>query len=273
MSVAGGSVGIFNYKRMTCGVLTAFLLMSAASVHAEPVGSIVPSMVTSVPGGDGSVPTMDELREHAETISEILDTASKRVELLATTDADKPALVEAIKQELSLSRQWNRHLSAILLDVAEARRALGDREREAAKEITRLTATAEEARLELMALKAMLKERPDQATQNLDAWSDSRLNEEGTEQDPDDLEVSGLSEVAIRDTRAMLASVQAAEATLVRDVDAVRGKIIEALRTLADVRGDLPMGSAGGALSSEDITGWAASTATKLDRASKSRVD
>ncbi|MEM8948180.1 MAG: hypothetical protein AAGC99_02495, partial [Pseudomonadota bacterium] len=231
------------------------------------------STSASVPGHDGGVPTMDELREHAATITEILDTASERVERLAATDADKPALVKAIKQELSLSRRWNQHLSAILLDVAEARRALSDREREAAKEITRLTATAEEARLELIALKAMLKERPDQATQDQKAWSDSQLDQTETEQDIGDVEISGLSEVAIRDTWAMLASVQAAEANLVRDVDAVRGKIIEALRTLADVRGDLPVGHAEGTLSSEDITGWAASTATRLDRASRNRAD
>ncbi|MEM9625301.1 MAG: hypothetical protein AAGA21_03645, partial [Pseudomonadota bacterium] len=101
----------------------------------------------------------------------------------------------------------------------------------------------------------------------------SQLDQTETEQDIGDVEISGLSEVAIRDTWAMLASVQAAEANLVRDVDAVRGKIIEALRTLADVRGDLPVGHAEGTLSSEDITGWAASTATRLDRASRNRAD
>ena len=73
----------------------------------------------------------------------------------------------------------------------------------------------------------------------------------------------------------MLASVQAAEKSLVRDVDAVRGKIIEALQTLVAARGDLPMGmrDAGPALSSEDITGWAASMATRLNRASEVKVD
>lgn len=239
-------------------------------------------------GGNGSPLTMDELRVHAATINDILETASARVELLATTDADTPALVEAIRQELSLSRRWNRHLGTILLDVAEARRALSRREREAAKEITRLTAIAEEARLELMTLRKVLKERPEQVLRGQDTWSDGRLNKKEAERQVDNLAASNLSidddlyreaakveADAVRDTRSMLASMQAAEESLVRDVDAVRGKIIEALETLAAVNGDLPMGMHDGdaALSSEDITSWAASMATRLNRASRIKVD
>ena len=87
----------------------------------------------------------------------------------------------------------------------------------------------------------------------------------------------GLETGTIRETRAMLASVQAAEKSLVRDVDAVRAKIIEALQTLATVSGDLPTRLRGtgtdAALSSEDVTAWAASMATKLNRGARVKGD
>ena len=245
-------------------------------------------MLSSAPGSSDSIPTMDELQVHAETITDILETASERVELLATTDADAPALIDAIRQELSLSRRWNRHLGGILLDVAEARRALNTREREAAKEITRLTAAAEEARLELVALKKVLKERPKEARQDRESWSEGRLNRGEAEPDTDSQVAmnlptgaeglqAGVETGTIRKTRAMLASVEAAEKSLVRDVDAVRAKIIEALQTLAGVSGNLPSrlryNDTGATLSSEDITAWAASMATRLNREPEAMSD
>lgn len=280
MSAAGGFAWNFNYKYIVFSTLVALTLTVAPSGRAEPAAFSEPSTVPSVLGGDGSIPTMDELRVHAATITDILETASERVELLATTGADTPALVDAIRQELSLSRRWNRHLGTILLDVAEARRALNTREREAAKEITRLTAAAEEARLELIALEKVLKDRPEEAMQTRETWSDGRLNGKEVELEIDsqmasDLSIrddqpgglAGFGTGSIQETRAMLASVQAAEKSLVRDVDAVRAKIIEALQTLATVRGDLPtrVRDTDAALSSVDITAWAASMATRLN--------
>lgn len=288
--MSGGDrfVQAVNYKYVFHGLLAALMLISASSGRADPTASQEPSMMPSAFGYDGRIPTMNELREHAATINDILETASERVELLAATDADTPALVEAIRQELSLSRRWNRHLGTILLDVAEARRALGKRERDAAKEIMRLTAVAEEARLELVALKEVLKDRPDDAVQSQKTWPEGRLNEHETGMGTDSRMASnasimdalregsaGFEAGTVKDARAMLASIQAAETSLVRDVDAVRGKIIEALQTLATVSGDLPtrMHDADAALSSEDITAWAASMATRLNRVSEDKTD
>lgn len=286
MSAAGGFALVCNYKYIIYSGLAAFTLISAASGQAEPTptpSQEPPTMRTSL-GENAGGRTIGELRSHAATISEILETASERVELLAATDADAPELFEAIKHELSLSRQWNGHLETILDDVAEARLALSQREREAAKEITHLTALAEEARLELVELKKVLKESPDEAVQSQDTWSEGRLSEQEAElgtrsQTASNLSISDhLSEGpdsfnigAIKDDRAMLDSIEAVEASLVSDVDAVRTKIIEALEILATVRGDLPARThnSGAALSSEDITGWAASMATRLNKASK----
>ena len=77
--------------------------------------------------------------------------------------------------------------------MTEARRALNTREREAAKEITRLTAAAEEARLELIALKKVLKERPGEAKQVRGSWSEGRLNRRETELDTGSQMASNLS--------------------------------------------------------------------------------
>ncbi|MGI9500501.1 MAG: hypothetical protein ACR2P3_10705 [Geminicoccaceae bacterium] len=230
---------------------------------------------------DGGKPTMKELQAHAATIGEILEIASERVDRLAA-DAGTPALVDAIRQELSLSRRWNQHLGTILLDVAEARRALGEREREAAKEITRMTAAAEEARLELLALKKMLKRHPDKAVQNLEERSDDMRgggartgagSQTASSKPAVDASVEAFREPRddLRDMRAALASVQEAQKSAARDVDAVRIKIMDALQTLATVRGDLPLKlhPAGADLSSEDITAWAASMATRLHRTPK----
>ncbi len=287
MSAAGWFARILNFQYVIPGTLTALLLISTSPGKAEPTPREEPSAILPALGGDSGVPTMDELRVHAATITDILKTASERVDQLAATDADAPALVDAIRQELSLSRRWNRHLGAILLDVAEARQALNTREREAAKEITRLTAAAEEARLELMALKDVLKGRPEEGISG-EIRSEGRLQGKESRLDTDvqmapNLVISGglpegpnsFRRSTIEETHAMLASVQAAEKSLARDVDAVRAKIVEALQTLATVRGDLPIrgDDIDAALSSEDITAWAASMATRLNRPSKAEAD
>ena len=270
-----------NYKHIFSGALVAFTLCCAIpgmkSAQAEPAASD-PALGFAI---DGSALSMEELRQHAATIDDILRTASERVERLAATEGVEPRLVQAIRQELSLSRRWNRHLETILIDVAEARRVLGEREREAAREITRMTAVAEEARLELIELKNVLKRRPLEAEQGPNEPSNGsvdkdaraslggRLPSSGAAIDPAAKRAAGVSgetEVA----RAMLASMQEAQKSVAKDVDAVRAKIIDALQTLASARGDLPIseGSVDAELSSEDITGWAASVATRLGRTS-----
>ena len=216
---------------------------------------------------------MEELRQHAATIDDILRKASERVERLAATEGVEPRLVQAIRQELSLSRRWNRHLETILLDVAEARRVLGEREREAAREIARMTAVAEEARLELIELKKVLDRRPQAAEQGASKRSDGGLDQGlGRRLASSDAAIDPAAGVSRETdvTRAMLASMQEAQKSVAKDVDAVRAKIIDALQTLASVRGDLPVGEGGvdAELSSEDITGWAASVATRLGRRS-----
>lgn len=281
MSAVGTRNRIFNCKYILSVALTAFSLCCAISGMTSATAEPVAPEETLVLTFDGDAPSMDELREHAATIDGILQTASERVERLAATEGVEPRLVEAIRQELSLSRRWNRHLETILVDVAEARRVLGEREREAAKEIARMTAVAEEARLELVELKKVLKSRPPEAEQAPKKRSDGSLDTDPKSGVGDQMAsslaivdpaakltagASGETEVA----RAMLASMQEAQKSVAKDVDAVRAKIIDALQTLASVRGDLPMGEQGAdaELSSEDITGWAASVATRLGRPS-----
>ncbi|MDH3664196.1 MAG: hypothetical protein OEU92_29980 [Alphaproteobacteria bacterium] len=289
MSAVGKLDRIFNYKFIFYGALAAFALNFATLGYAEPTASDVPLAFE----GMVDAPTIEELRAHAATITEILETASERVELLAAADADAPALVDAIKQELSLSRRWNRHLGTILLDVAEARRALGEREREAAKEIARMTAMAEEARLELLALKNVLTQDPDEAAQSREGWPEGRLDGKPPVNIGRQLAHTGRQlassrpiaetmiediagpEADLEDARTALASMREAQKSASSDVDAVRAKIIEALETLADMRGDLPTGepAAGADLSSKDLTGWAASMATRLNRPSRTEAE
>lgn len=279
MSAVGTFDQFFIQKYIFRSALGALALCCASlgvtQAQAEPTASEAALALAA----DGGGMSMEELRQHAATIDDILETASERVERLAAAEDVEPRLVEAIRQELSLSRRWNRHLEKILLDVAKARRVLGKREREAAKEIVRMTAVAEEARLELIELKRVLKRHPAEEEQNLEKRSEGSLDNDARAGFGDQMASSrAIIDAAVKgaagpqgdvlEARAMLASMQDAQKSAARDVDAVRAKIIDALQTLASVRGDLPVGARGvGAdLSSEDITGWAASVATRLNR-------
>ncbi|MEM7045835.1 MAG: hypothetical protein AAF543_23745, partial [Pseudomonadota bacterium] len=244
MSVADGGDRFFCTRLLRAGAVVALLLSSASQGEAEPANS--PSSSDMPTALDGSQ-TMEELRVHASTIADILAEASKRVDELAADDAASSALMDAIRQELALSRRWNHHLGTILDDVTEARRALGAREREAAKEITRLTVAAEEARLELVALKRVLSGPPIESEQHDKAWSEGRLDDEvfsslgrqsALRPPAARVEAKGDSEFgdrwdrsALRDARATLLIMQESQKSAVRDVDAVRAKIIEALQT------------------------------------------
>ena len=135
-----------------------------------------------------------------------------------------------------------------------------------------MTVLAEEARLELVALKEALKRQPAKAVQNLEERSDGALSRPTADAVTESL---AGPHGDIQDARAMLSSMQDAQKSAVRDVDAVRAKIMEALQTLATVRGDLPTREqgAGAGLSSEDITAWAASMATRLGGPPRTDVD
>ena len=277
MSPVGRLGRLFGSPSLFCSLSAVLIVVATGSVSADPLDSQPSSPVTERQDGR---PTMDELREHASIITEILDTASERVERLAAADVGTPALVEAIRQELSLTRRWNRHLSTILQDVAEARRALGEREREAAKEVTRITAVAEEARRELLALKKVLKgstedraqQSSDQRSQLMEGHSLAGVDDQAMSKWPKvDITLDDIagSEGDLQAMRMTLASVQDAQKSAVRDVDAIRGKIIEILETLAAQHGFLPadtLDDDSAELSSEDITAWAASMATRLER-------
>lgn len=275
MSDVGKRGWIVNPGYILSCALSAFLLCNASPGKAE-------TAIPSIGAGEAKSFSMEELRAHAATIEDILVSASAKVELLAASKAEAPAFVDAIKQEISLSRRWNRHLESILVEVAEARRELGERERQAAKDIARMTAVAEEARLELMALKDILEGYPERKHPSLD--------EKGQDQDPapvsigtDDKRTSNRSSMDditraiagptgdLHDARKKLASMKAAQTSAFEGVHAVRGKIIAALETLAAGRNqaliDAPV--AGEPLSSKDITSWAASMATKLNQAEK----
>lgn len=282
MSAVHGFGRLFNYKYTFCGGLIMLVASFAGSVEAEPVKddrtlAVEPAAGREEVRATGGKPTIDELREHAATINDILDMASERVDrLVSEGDRGSSALVDAIKQELKLSRQWNDHLGTMLLDVAEARRALGERERSAAKEIARMTAMAEEARLELLALKDVLKRdtvTPEQGHDLGERPGDGPRSEIGSQTASGRSLAEAMTGVAgsggdLLDAQMSLAFLQEAQRSAAKDVDAVRAKIIEALQTLAAVRGDLPVepGDGQSELSSKDITGWAASMATRMAR-------
>ena len=281
MSAVGRSVRSIGCSLSFRSLLAVLALTVTGLAHADSVAPKVPSpdvdaspesAKLSAPARHDGKPTMEELREHASTITDILDLASKRVERLAAADAGTPALVEAIRQELSLTRRWNAHLSTILLDVAEARRALGERERLAAKEVARMTAVAEEARRELVELKEVLKRPSDESVRRAPGKGAQRLEGRtlaGLADAPlADIDIGGLagSEGDLQAVRSTLASVKQAEQSAKRDVDAVRGKIIEVLQTLAARHGFQPTDEGGDGLSSADITSWAASMAVRLSR-------
>lgn len=286
MADAVSSDRVLNH-RLKFALAFLFAMVVCAPVHAEPTGPSGNPIDQRATDDAGKIDDLNELRVHAETIDEILSVASQRVDALAAAGEAPSALIEAIRQELSLSRRWNRHLSTILLDVVEARRALGEREREAAREITRMTAVAEEARLELLALKEALdlgsvdpspamEERSEVGAGGPDpvdtALTDRRRHDVGAE-------TSGLSgfDADLQEAHDRLNAMQAAQQAASHDVDAVRAKIIEALATLSLAERDFSRRSTAGTgdLTSEDITGWAASMAARLgqDRSAESDED
>jgi|GEM_PF-4432700 len=275
MSALGKHDRFLNYKFVIFGTVFGLIMGISTLGKADPG-------IPTASGEEVGARTMEELRAHAARIEGILETASEKVEKLAASDVERPAFVDAIRQEISLSRRWNRNLETILLDVAKARRELSEREREAAKEIGRMTAVAEEARLELIALKHVLQGRPLKAAPSRDRRSDSRKGgdkqigvDKQMPQKPSIIEdvTEGIVGPTgdLDDARATLASMKEAQTSAVQGVDAVRVKIIDALETLASARGDLSIKkpSAGDSLSPKDITGWAASMATKLSQARK----
>jgi hypothetical protein len=139
-----------------------------------------------------------------------------------------------------------------------------------------MTAMAEEARLELNALRSVLEGKK---TTTSDGWSDSRLDlpphaaerSEATStlpkparERPQAHDTSLLN--TLQDTRLELAFMQQAQTTALRDVESVRAKIFEALQTLAVARADGEFQDHHvGDLTNDDITSWAASMAAKLN--------
>lgn len=266
-----------NRKYIFSAALLALLLILPATVHAE-------STSVETKTDSRGERTIEELHEHAETIAVILQTASERVEELSASNAETPAVLEAIRQEISLSRRWNRHLGTILREVTEARRALGAREREAAKEIARMTAAAEEARLELDALRSVLEGTDHESKEAWsDGWHDS--NKQSSVAPQADMKLPGIRRAteqidddslysSLQDTRLDLAYMHEAQSSALRDVESVRAKIFEALQTLAVTRTDIEFERHhGGDLTNEDITSWAASMAAKLNADKRARVD
>lgn len=276
MSVFSEHGQIFNFKCKIKSISLAFLLSMSPSALAEP-GQI------QAAGGDVGELTLEELSIHASTISDILEIASERVETLSIAGAEAPDLLAAIRQELSLSRRWNGHLQTILTEVVEARRDLAERERSAAREIAEMAAMAEEARRELVALRKVLNHRPAEATEGIEGLSENMPPAAGDGETRNGVDQSGIEAVTehlvgpmgdLDDARMRLRLMEDAQASAIRDVDAVRGKIIDALQTLATSNGNLSITGSRSetGLHSEDITAWAASVAAKLNRDSDQAV-
>ncbi len=259
----------------------ALFVVMASSGHAEPV-SVSPPPGLALENWDGKrAVTIEELKSHATKIGELLDHASSRVDRLtdqAPAGQDGDRLVSAIRQELSLSRKWNRHLTSILMEVTEARRDLGIREREAAAEIIELTSIAEQARLELVALKKSLT--LDRPLPSGDESAPSPIETPGIDQRSTldaghrriDLVAEGLAgpHATIEDARRTLDDMAAAQKIAAGDIKMIRAKIIDALHVLAPHRPKQPKAETRkdtqveSHLTSEDITAWAASIAGKL---------
>lgn len=270
MSDAGRSGRVCSLQSLVMLPVVALSLAFVAPGHAESPSSLVPEpWVFSA--GEGEPPiTLEELRLHATTITEILEIAGERVERLAVEE-QAPDLVAAIRQELSLTRRWNQHLATILMEVAEARRDLGVRERKAAAEIAELTAMAEEARLELVALKRALRTEKTQESSKPAQPSDRLQRQSSLVPNASSVDLGALAQDLagpygdLDDARSTLAHMQQAQGEAIGDVAAVRSKIIGALNSLAAARGDqIFQRDVGGELSSEDVTAWAASMASRM---------
>lgn len=280
MSAAGAFCRLRSLPILVLVASVLPLVGMTQSIGAEQkTGPSTTASVLASWDGESTV-TLDELKLHATEIGKLLDHASARVDRLADEASDQSAgraLVDAIRQELDLSRQWNGHLTSILLEVAEARRALGVREQKAAAEIFELTSIAEEARLELIALWKSLKPgmsvpfgehdllpapKPETEQPSVRKGDKGRI-EAVTE------ELAG-PDATIDEARRVLDEMGAMQKTAAGDIEAVRTKIIEALHTLAPhrtapLKGDMPKGGQiEGGLSSKEVTAWAASIASKL---------
>lgn len=261
-----GRLGGASVIAVTVSALLVSPLPSSGQVVQAPKSSFSASSLTRLEdsGGSGKV-TVDELKQHAEQIGDMLAGASAKVERLSGNAEGNPeaeALVGAIRHELILSRQWNGHLTSILLEVAEARQALEVREQKAASEIIELTSVAEEARLELIALWKALQPKEETSLERPRSLPDVR---------PDDVmeDLKGQG-AAIEDVRKALDQMDDMQKDAVGDIEAVRTKIIDALHTLAPHR-ETPFtveqpkaGQVEGSLTSQEITAWAASISSKL---------
>ena len=269
--------------RPICSLVASAALFAVmtSSGYAEP-GAGSPTTGLALENWDGkSAVTIEELKSHTMKIGELLDHASSRVDSLADqavdgTDGDK--LVAAIRQELNLSRKWNRHLTSILIEVTEARRNLGIRERKAVAEINELTSIAEQARRELVALKKSLV--PKSPLPSEDGLDSDPAEASGTDQQSslkagprrNDLVTEELAgpDATIEDARRTLDKMAAAQKIAAGDIEVIRAKIIDALHVLAPHRAKPPKVETPkeprteSNLTSEEITAWAASIAGKL---------
>ena len=221
---AAASAGRRNRSMFLVVSASAALTIAAFSMPGQAEQA---SVADEVIWDSKSETTIEELTRHAREIGDLLDGASARVEGLVEEAEGNPeaeALAGAVRQELVLSRQWNRHLTSILLEVAETRRALELREQQAADEIFELTAAAEEARHELMALWKVL-----QPETKASVSSPERL----PALKPDDLvdELAGPG-ASIEDARETLDRMGDMQVEAAGDIEAVRSKIIDALHTL-----------------------------------------
>lgn len=264
MSAADAGSRLAEHTLLGAALSVLMVGAVATSGHADQA-------VTSPSGSDSVVwdgerdATIDELTQHAREIGDLLDGAGERVEdILADVkgDPEAEALAAAVHQELILSRQWNGHLTTVLLEVAEARRALEIREQKAADEIFALTTVAEEARRELIALWKVLKSEEQSALSPPERLPASR---------PDNLsDEQAAADTTIEEVQETLDRMGDMQTEAAGDIDAVRSKIIDALHTLAPHR-DMPLKvdmpdemDVEGSLSSRDITSWAASISSKL---------
>ncbi|MGI9492249.1 MAG: SH3 domain-containing protein [Geminicoccaceae bacterium] len=224
--------------------------------------------------------TTDALRLHALEIGDLLEQASARVDRLAGETSDRAEggkLLDAIREELDLSRQWNHHLMSILLEVAEARRALDVRERTMAAEIFELTSIAEEARLELIALWQSLRPGtpipfdepglPGDAKPKTSRPSAPEHEKHRLDTAAEALRRSGRSS---SNASRVLDEINPVQESAAGNTEAVRTGIIDALGTVALHHRDLiesdvlEGGRIDDGLSSKEITAWAASIASKM---------
>lgn len=279
--LASGWRILFTCRVIPGLVAGSVLLGQPLSILADQdrKATAVPRSLSAIDSPKGA--DIDQLKRQARKIGELLDHASKRVDRLARDSDGRPdgtALYRAVRQELDLSRQWNRHLSSILLEVAETRRELHIRERRAAAEIKAFSLVAEEARLELVALKKALEQDGKRA---VDTLEDGSAADGLTPQDTKALpapDLQGMNGDAndpqerIDQARRVLESMDEAQALAAHDLDMVRSKLLEALKTLdlphRNHRPAKPSDSSleDSSLSSQEIMAWAASIAGKLHR-------